>query len=139
MTDKHDELEEYDYGNRTDDEYRDEIVETAIDVLEKAAAALKENNQYNSAEIPYPDYYPNGIKDAARCLLEPFIRTHVCMEMSQARDCAGYAALMVAWVMAGMPESRFAPIMKRFYDKFYKMLKESDMETGGNLGNPEWN
>ena len=120
MTDKHD------------------IVGTAIEVLEQAAAALRENNQYNSEEITYPDYYPNGIYDAVKCLVEPFTRTHVCGKMSQARDCAGYAALMVSWVRAGMPESQFAPIMVQFYPKFYKMLKEMDRIDGSNLGNPDW-
>ena len=107
-------------------EHKDAIVENAIQILEQAVESLKTNRRYNGKGIGYEDYVPNGLEDNVRCLLEPFKRVCVSGRTEQARDCVGYAALFTAWVLAGMPQSRFAPIMRRFYLDFYKNLKESD-------------
>ena len=116
----------------------DPIVADAQEISAQAIIALGNGNGYNSDEVPFEDYYPNGLVDAVRCLLEPFKRTYVTGRMAQARDLVGYSGLFVAWLRAGRPVSKFKPLMAQFYAGFYRTLKDGDTETGQNLGTPEW-
>ena len=101
----------------------DPIVLNAIKLLGEAKWALEKGNQYNGKGIHVEDYYPNGIKDGLRCLMEPFVRLNVSGKRDQARDTVGYAAIFAAWIIAGCPESQFAQIMRKYEADIFLAIK----------------
>lgn len=103
----------------------DPLVHEAINILRQAIEALEHGQGYNGDGIGFADYCPNGLPDLLRCLMEPVVRASVSGKLDQHRDAVGYAALYMAWVRAGMPESKFAPLMRKCAFDFYQGLKES--------------
>lgn len=70
--------------------------------------------------------------------MEPVVRAVVSGKHDQHRDAVGYVALMMAWMRDGMPESKFAPLMRKCAFEFYTGLKKLDTQTGKPLPNPDW-
>lgn len=99
------------------------MVVKAIAILRAAIEAIEHNGEsYNSIGIHPHDYFPTGIQDTLRVILEPVARTYVSRDMRQARDACGYVALVMAWILEGMPESQFAPIIRQYYIDIYGQI-----------------
>jgi hypothetical protein len=107
------------------------IVTSAISILRAAIEAIEHNGEsYNSIGIHPHDYFPTGIQDTLRVILEPVARTYVSRDPKQARDVCGYAAIVMAWVIAGMPESQFAPLIRQYYVDIYKQISNGESTLG---------
>lgn len=108
----------------------DPIVLDAIQLLKEAQWALEKGNQYNGKGIHVQDYWPEGIPDGLRCIMEPFVRLNVSGKRDQARDTAGYVALFCAWIIAGCPQSKFAEVMRAYATDIYgNLLKQVKVDN----------
>jgi hypothetical protein len=90
------------------------IPERAAQLLETAATTIRERGKtYNNDEVNYEDYRLNGMDATWQDILECFLRLWVCKKVDSAIDWVAYSALQAAFVEAGMPQSKFAPIFKK--------------------------
>ena len=111
-------------------EKADPIIKDAIEACAQAVTALSKGNKYNRNGVNAEDYFPLGIVDASRSLLEPFTRIHSGAGMEQMRDLVAYAGIFGGWVKAGMPQSIFKDVVNKFLEDFYVNLREYDNKTG---------
>ena len=111
-------------------ETADPIIKDAIEACAQAVTALAKGNKYNRNGVKSEDYFPLGLVDASRSLLEPFTRIHAGAGMEQMRDLVAYAGIFGGWVKAGMPESIFKESVNHFLVEFYKNMREFDNKTG---------
>ena len=99
----------------------------AIALLEQAAACLRERSRsYNGNDFDYEDYKLNGVEDTWADILECFGRLWESKNPDKAVDWVGYSALQAAFIEAGCPKSKFAPIFRRLLSEHYRNLKERD-------------
>jgi len=90
------------------------IPERAAQLLEIAAATIWERGaSYNNGEIGFQDYRLSGMEACWQDILECFVRLYVSGIEDKAVDWVAYSALQAAFVEAGMPQSRFAPIFRK--------------------------
>lgn len=111
----------------------DPIIRDAIEACAQAVTALAKGNKYNRNGVKSEDYFPVGIVDAARSLLEPFTRIYAGADMEQMRDLVAYAGIFGSWVKAGMPKSVFKETVNKFLEDFYVNMRERDNRTGAKI------
>ncbi len=97
------------------------IVNGAADLLEKAAATIRQRSEcYNSDDISYEDYMIMGIESAVQQVLECLVRFSNSQSPDKAIDAVAYMALLMQLIEAGVPQSRFSPLFRRFVPEIYK-------------------
>ena len=90
------------------------IPERAAQLLEIAAATIRERGaSYNGNGVSREDYNLLSMDSTWQDILECFVRLYVSGEKDKAVDWVAYSALQAAFVEAGMPQSRFAPIFRK--------------------------
>lgn len=103
------------------------IATEAVAVLRAAATAIEERDKcYNSNGINFEDYMIMGIESSVQQQLECLVRFHNSLDPDKAVDLVAYSALHVSLVKAGVPQSIFSPIFRRYIPEMYQGMKKED-------------
>lgn len=103
------------------------IVTEAVSLLRKAAKAIEERAKcYNSNDINFHDFMIMGVDSAVAMTVESVVRAWNGSHEDKCMDAVAYQALTMALLKAGVPQSRFSPIFRRFMPELYKAMKRVD-------------